>query len=223
MANKVPWISVEGVDGAGKSSHIKHIVKMLQDAGFEVTSTREPGGTDLGERLREEILNTPMALQTEVLLAFASRAEHLNKVIRPALSRGHAVVCDRFTDSTYAYQGAGQGYPLEQIKQLEQMVHPDEQPDLTLIFDLPVSESMRRLEGTGKTPDKFESQNHDYFERVRSGYHARAKASPARIRLIDSSPSLADVQASVKQTVQEFLEQWERRREQRPVAKPKLG
>ena len=208
MKNKTPWISVEGVDGAGKSSHIQPLVKLLEDFGFEVVSTREPGGTPLGERLREEILNTPMALQTEVLLAFASRAEHLAQVIRPALQDGHAIVCDRFTDSTYAYQGGGQGYPLDQIKQLEQSVHGDIQPDLTLVFDLPVEESFRRLQLTGKDPDKFESQSKEYFERVRQGYHARLAGEPQRVRLIDSSVSLEAVREQVLDVVGEFLKQW---------------
>ena len=208
MKNNVPWISVEGVDGAGKSSHISSIVSLLEEYGYEVVSSREPGGTPLGERLREEILNTPMALQTEVLLAFASRAEHLEQVLRPALAQGKAIVCDRFTDSTYAYQGQGHGYPLDHIQWLEQAVHGDVQPDLTLVFDLPVEESLRRLQGTGKEPDKFESQSKDYFERVRQGYRDRATADPDRVRLVDSSVSLAAVRQQVAAEVRAFLDGW---------------
>lgn len=209
MSRSAPWITVEGVDGAGKSSHIDAIVAHLRDAGFTATATREPGGTPLGERLRTEILNTPMAVTTEILLAFASRAEHLDKVIRPALNAGSAVVCDRFTDSTYAYQGAGQGGSLSEIEQLERLVHPGEQPDLTLVFDLPVEESLRRLDLTGKTPDKFESQGAEYFSRVRAGYHARQAADPNRIVLIDSTPALDEVKEHVAVAVQEFLARWD--------------
>lgn len=208
MNRQVPWITVEGVDGAGKSSHIQPIIDMLQQAGFEVCSTREPGGTQLGERLREEILLTDMALQTEVLLAFASRAEHLDKVILPALNSGVAVVCDRFTDSTYAYQGRGKGYPVQAIQALEKLVQEGQQPDLTLIFDLPPAESLRRLSGTGKNPDKFESQSEEFFAQVREGYLERARNDPTRVKIIDSLPALVDVKAAVAEVVGDFLAQW---------------
>lgn len=208
MNRKSPWITVEGVDGAGKSSHIEPLIEMLSAAGFTVVSTREPGGTELCERLRNEILNTPMALQTEILLAFSSRSEHLDKVIRPALANGNAVVCDRFTDSTYAYQGAGRGGDLQQIKLLEQMVHGDIQPDLTLIFDLPPEESKRRLGNTGKNPDKFESQSVDFFADVRQGYLDRAASDPTRVKIIDSRPSLANVKKAVAEQVADFLSDW---------------
>jgi dTMP kinase len=207
-ARPTPWISIEGVDGAGKSSHIPTLIAKLEEAGFRVVSTREPGGTPLGERLREEILNTPMALETEVLLAFASRAEHLDKVIRPALAGNCAVVCDRFTDSTYAYQGAGAGYPAEKIAQLAQQVQRGEQPDLTLVFDVPPEVSRDRLSGTGKEPDKFESQGLDYFAPVRTRYLEIARLDPQRVRIIDSTVPLAQVSATVAQVVQDFLQQW---------------
>lgn len=203
-----PWISVEGVDGAGKSSHVDDIVQFLKDQGFEVVSTREPGGTELGERLREEILNTDMSLQTEILLAFASRAEHLDKVIRPSLLQNKAVVCDRFTDSTYAYQGAGEGGDVNSIAMLEQMIHPDTKPDLTLVFDLPADISLKRLGGTNKTPDKFESKNEAYFNRVRNGYLARAQEDPARLKIVSSVPPLVEVKQSVRQVLEEFMLSW---------------
>jgi len=208
MNYKAPWITVEGVDGAGKSSHIEPIIALLKEAGFDVVSTREPGGTPLCEDLRQKILFTPMALDTEVLLAFASRAEHLNAVIRPALNKGSAVVCDRFTDSTYAYQGCGFGYPVENIEHLEKMVQRGDQPDLTLVFDLPPEESFRRLAKTQKNPDKFESQSLEFFADVRQGYLDRAAKDPSRVKVIDSRPSLDDVKKAVAQQVKDFLEQW---------------
>ena len=208
MNYKAPWITVEGVDGAGKSSHIEPIITLLKEAGFDVVSTREPGGTPLCEDLRQKILFTSMSLDTEVLLAFASRAEHLNAVIRPALNKGSAVVCDRFTDSTYAYQGCGFGYPVENIEHLEKMVQRGDQPDLTLVFDLPPEESFRRLAKTEKNPDKFESQSLEFFADVRQGYLDRAAKDPSRVKVIDSRPSLEDVKKAVAHQVKDFLEQW---------------
>lgn len=204
----VPWISIEGVDGAGKSSHIPVIVSCLEQAGFKVVSTREPGGTPLGERLRDEILNSPMSLETEVLLAFASRAEHLDKVIRPALASRQAIVCDRFTDSTYAYQGAGAGYPAEKIASLAQHIHADDNPNLTLIFDVPPEVSAKRLAGTGKNPDKFESQGLEYFATVRNRYLEIASNEPSRVRIIDSTRPIDEVSNQVKQVVDDFLHAW---------------
>lgn len=206
--SRAPFITIEGVDGAGKSSHIPTIVGALKAAGFEVVQTNEPGGTPLGIRLREEILNTEMDFQTEVLMAFASRRENLKKVIEPALSMGVAVVCDRFTDSTFAYQGAAGGCPLDVLDFLEKTVHPDVQPDLTFLFDLPVEESKRRLGGTGKTPDKFESQGLEYFDRVRAGYLARRDASPSRFVVIDASVTIEQVAEQVRARLADFLVVW---------------
>jgi dTMP kinase len=203
--NSAPFITIEGVDGAGKSSHLSTISEMLRASGYDILETREPGGTVLGEDLRTMILQVPMSLGAEVMLAFASRAEHLEQKIRPALGSGKAVVCDRFTDSTFAYQGAGGGFDLAHLASLEAIVHGDIQPDMTLLFDLPVEESLRRLGGTGKTPDKFEGQNASYFESVRAGYHARVNENPSRFRIIDSSKPLVDVSAQVKQVVAEFI------------------
>lgn len=205
---KAPWITVEGVDGAGKSSHIEGIVEFLKKAGWDVVTTREPGGTDLGERLRKEILHTPMELETEVLLAFASRSEHLAQIIRPALLKNKAVVCDRFTDSTYAYQGFAQKYPLEKLNQLEEIVHSDRQPDLTLVFDLSPQESLKRLSTTGKVPDKFESQSMEFFQNVRNGYTYRYQNDKKRFQIIDSHPPLEEVKKSVHKVLSDFLKDW---------------
>lgn len=211
---KGPFITIEGVDGAGKSSHIPTVVEQLRAAGFEVVSSREPGGTPLGEELREMILRKPMDLSTEVFLAFASRSEHLASVIRPGLEDGKAVVSDRFTDSTYAYQGGGRGFPRKAIMGLETMVHGDLQPDLTLLFDLPVEESLRRLGKTGKDPDKFEIQSADFFRNVRQAYLERQALAPDRVRVIDASQTIEQVAESVKKVVSEFIEQW------RPASQP---
>ena len=229
---RAPFITIEGVDGAGKSSHVPAVVAQLQQAGFTVCATREPGGTPLGERIRGEFLNgdNQMALSTEVLLAFASRAEHLHKVIRPALGRGEAVLSDRFTDSSYVFQGAGRGFPLEHIQVLEQMVHPDLKPDLTLLFDLPIQEATVRLKKTEKIPDAFESQAAEFHERVRAAYQERAQAAPDRFVTIDSSLGLEAVAQAVRDAVAGFVARWENGRIQEqapaegaeaPVRKPR--
>lgn len=204
---RAPFITIEGVDGAGKSSHLPTILAVLQEHGFQVVQTREPGGTPIGEELREMILTSPARLETTVFLAFASRSEHLAAVINPALQAGQAVLCDRFTDSTYAYQGAGNGYPEKNIARLEAMVHPHLQPDLTLLFDLPVDESLRRLSLTSKVPDNFESQPRAYFQRVRDAYLHRA-ASNDRFIVIDASPSLETVAQHVRTAVAGFLNEF---------------
>lgn len=203
-----PFITIEGVDGAGKSSHIPAIVAQLQAAGFTVVASREPGGTELGEWLREKILRTPKALPTDVLLAFASRAEHLVQVIRPGLEAGSAVVSDRFTDSTFAFQGAGQGFPRPHLEALEEMVHGDLQPDLTLLFDLPIEQAGQRLNLTGKDPDRFESQAAAFHERVREAYHERVRSDRGRFVVIDSSPSFEEVARQVRDAVAAFVTRW---------------
>lgn len=204
MDKKAPFVTVEGVDGAGKSSHIKTIVKALEDAGWKVILTREPGGTPLAEEFRHMILREDMALTTEIMLAFTARAEHIDKVIRPSLEAGIAVVCDRFTDSTYAYQGMGRKGDLELIEMLEQKIHGDLTPDMTLLFDLPISVSKKRLEGTGKIPDKFESQNEIFFEDVRKGYQQRVEQSE-RFVVIDSSVPVEEVSKNVENAMNDFV------------------
>lgn len=218
MNRKAPFITIEGVDGAGKSSHIKPIIQRLKEHGFDVVSTREPGGTDVGEKLREIILNDKMDLRCEILLAFASRADHLSKVIEPALKSGKAVLCDRFTDSTYAYQGFGSGGNLEEIKTLEKMVHENTQPDLTLVFDLSVDESFRRLNKTGKTPDKFESRSKKYFEDVRRGYLTRMEEG-RNIVLVDSEQPIEMVKNDALMVIDCFVEQWKKNNKPTPSSK----
>ena len=178
------FITFEGIDGAGKSSQIEALVGGLRGRGLEVVQTREPGGTELGERLRDLLLHQSMHLETEAMLMFAARREHLAARILPALAAGQWVVSDRFSDATYAYQVGGRGLDKAKFAALERWVHPDFQPDLTLVFDLDPAMAAARLAGTGHAPDRFEREQRDFFERVRQAYLERAQASPDRIRVI---------------------------------------
>lgn len=181
------FISLEGVDGAGKSSHVGWIADWLRRREHDVVVTREPGGTDIGEKLRRLILGDPMRIETEALLMFAARQEHVCEVIRPALSTGRWVVSDRFTDASYAYQGAGRGLSAERIAVLEDWVLEGLKPDLTLIFDVPLELARTRLAASQAEWDRFEREGEAFFDRVRKAYHDRARTDPGRIRLIDSS------------------------------------
>jgi dTMP kinase len=191
------FITLEGVDGAGKSTHAAWLAQALAEGGRVVVPTREPGGTPLGERLRDLLLREPMSHDTEALLMFAARREHLEHVIRPALARGDIVLCDRFTDATWAYQGGGHGVEARRIAALEDWVHDGIKPDLTLLFDVPVAVSRERLDRNakaGRDLDKFEREQAGFFERVRAAYRARAAADPGRFRIIDSSRPITEVQ-----------------------------
>jgi dTMP kinase len=194
------FITLEGMDGAGKSTHIPSIIEMLQARGREVISTREPGGTVLGERLRELLLHEHMHAETETLLMFAARREHIASVIAPALARGAYVLSDRFTDATYAYQSGAKGVPVRKIEILEQWVQEDLQPDLTLLFDVPVEVSVARL-ATARSPDKFERESVEFFARIRNAYLERASKNPARFRVIDGSKPLEEVAKAVKEII----------------------
>jgi dTMP kinase len=199
MAGK--FITLEGVDGAGKSTHIPRIAELLRARGHEVLLTREPGGTPLGEQLREVLLHHPMHAETETLLMFAARREHLEQVILPALERGVTVLSDRFTDASFAYQYGGRGVPAEKIARLEQWVQGDFQPDLTLLFDLPVSVSTQRLAGA-RDPDRFERENADFFQRIRDAYLMRAAQFPQRFRIIDSSQDIPAIHAELERILE---------------------
>jgi dTMP kinase len=194
------FVTLEGIDGAGKSTHVAWLAERLAAGGRRVVATREPGGTPLGEALRALLLNEAMSHDTEALLMFAARREHVEQVIRPALARGDWVLCDRFTDATYAYQGGGHGVPMARIAELERFVHADCNPDLTLLFDVPPDVSRERLarnERDGRTLDKFEREREGFFERVRNAYLARARAEPRRFRVVDSSRDVAAVRAEL--------------------------
>jgi dTMP kinase len=188
------FITFEGVDGAGKSTHLNWFADQLRARGHEVLMTREPGGTPLGEQLREILLNQPMTIDTEVMLMFAARMEHLETVIRPALARGVWVISDRFTDATFAYQGGGRGVPPARLEQLEAWVQQSFQPDMTLLFDVPIEVARQRL-SANRAPDRFEQEQSDFFERVRHAYHKRASAQAGRFEVIDASGTPDDVRA----------------------------
>ena len=193
------FITLEGIDGAGKSTHAAFVAQHIRARGRNVVATREPGGTALGETLRLLLLNESMTRDTEALLMFAARREHLDLVIRPALERGDWVVCDRFTDATYAYQGAGGGLAKDRIAVLERWVNGGLLPDLTLVFDVPVDVARARLPKNRK--DRFESENTAYFERVRAGYLERAAAEPRRVRVVDGRRPLREVEKEVEDIV----------------------
>ena len=191
------FITLEGMDGAGKSTHIPTIIKLLGTRGIEVVSTREPGGTLLGEKLRELLLHEHMHPETETLLMFAARREHIAEVILPALKRGAYVLSDRFTDATYAYQCGAKGVAFDKVAQLESWVQSELHPDLTLLFDVPVSVSMQRL-ATARSPDKFESENEIFFEKLRTVYLERAKCNPERFQVINADRPLDEVKKTVE-------------------------
>lgn len=200
---KSRFITFEGIDGAGKSSQIAAAVALIQSRGIPVVQTREPGGTPLGEKLRALLLHEPMHLETEALLMFAARREHLAARIEPALSSGAWVVSDRFTDATYAYQVGGRGLDEKRFAVLEKWVHPHLQPDLTLIFDLDPQVAASRLAGTGNAPDRFEREQADFFERVRNAYLRRAASDPARVKVIDADQRPEEIRKELEQIILE--------------------
>jgi dTMP kinase len=194
------FITLEGMDGAGKSTHIPHILDHFRARGLEVVSTREPGGTSLGERLREILLHEAMHPETEALLMFAARREHISEVIEPALARGAYVVSDRFADASYAYQCGGRGVDFEKMRLLEQWALDYLQPDITLLFDVPVNISLQRL-AKARSPDKFEQEGADFFTRIRDAYLRRAQQYPHRFRIINSDQPLEDVIKSLDRII----------------------
>jgi len=187
------FISLEGIDGAGKSTQHAWLVDYLRGKGHTVVATREPGGTPLGEKLRALLLAEPMHLETEALLMFAARREHVAQVIEPALTRGDWVVCDRFVDASFAYQGGGRGLSWKKLDQLADWVLGDLQPDLTLIFDAPVAVAQQRLHAATSKPDRFEQEQAAFFERVRAAYLRIASENPDRVRLIDATQTLISI------------------------------
>lgn len=188
------FITFEGIDGAGKSTHIDWVADRLRARAdiAGVVTTREPGGTSLGEELRQILLHRKMHLETEALLMFAARREHIAEVIAPALERGKWVISDRFTDATFAYQGGGRGLPTGRLEVLEGWVQGGLQPDLTLLFDVPLETASARL-AAARTPDKFEAESRAFFQRTRDEYLRRAAQSPQRFRVIDATRSIADI------------------------------
>lgn len=196
---KGKFITFEGIDGAGKSSHVEWLAEWLRERGKSVRITREPGGTALGEKLREWLLSEPMHLETETLLMFAARREHLAQVIQPALAAGEWVICDRFTDATWAYQGGGRGLDHGKLATLERWVHGDLQPDLTLLFDLPLEVARQRIALAGRHLDRFEQERADFHERVRRAYLERASSHPHRIAVVSGDQPLEKIRATLEE------------------------
>lgn len=195
------FISVEGIDGAGKSTHIEALANWMRSRGHEVVQTREPGGTALAEQLRELVLHQPMDTLTEALLVFAARRDHLAHHILPALERGATVLCDRFTDASFAYQGGGRGFDLAVLKQLEQWVQEGRQPDLTLWFDLPAHTAAERRSAV-RRPDRFEAQDEAFFARAIAAYAQRAREMPQRFVRIDAQADRSEVWKQLQQALE---------------------
>lgn len=198
------FVTLEGIDGAGKSTHVAFLAERMRARGSTVVTTREPGGTPVGERLRDILLEQSMEHDTETLLMFAARREHVERVIAPALARGDWVLCDRFTDATWAYQGGGHGVDGSRIAELERWVHARCRPDLTILFDLPPAVSRERLDRAaagGRVLDKFEREDGGFAERVRAAYLVRARAEPARFRVIDATRPQEAVRAHLARIV----------------------
>jgi len=198
------FISFEGIDGAGKSTHIGFVKEFLESRGKSVVTSREPGGTPLGEKLRDLLLHEKMHLETEALLMFASRREHMAQVIEPGLASGAWVLCDRFTDASFAYQSGGRGMERIKMEALEHWVHPHLQPDLTLLFDVPIEVARKRLDAE-RTLDKFEREQEDFFAKCRAEYLRRAAQFPERIAVIDSNRSFEDTRANIALILERLL------------------
>lgn len=200
------FITLEGIDGAGKSTHHAWLMEYLQGKGKTVVTTREPGGTPLGEKLRALLLSEPMHMETEALLMFAARREHIAQIIEPALARGDWVVSDRFTDASFAYQGGGRQLDWGKLQTLESWVQNDVcpgglNPDLTFLFDLDPAIARQRLAGTGNAPDRFELEQQAFFERVRAGYHRRREENPARYCQVDASQSREAIKNQLEERI----------------------
>jgi dTMP kinase len=198
------FLTLEGVDGAGKSTHVQWIVDMLTSRGVTVLCTREPGGTLIGEKLRELLLHEPMTLECETLLMFAARAEHVHSVIEPALASGSWVVCDRFTDATFAYQGGGRELGTAKIETLERWVHPDLQPDVTWLFDVPLEVARERLNRT-RDKDRFEQEADTFFLRTRQVYLDRAASQAQRFRVVDSTQPIDEIRAELTKQLDQLI------------------
>ncbi|MCD6734061.1 MAG: dTMP kinase [Burkholderiaceae bacterium] len=197
------FVTFEGIDGAGKSTHVDWYVERLRARGIDVVLTREPGGSELAETLRELLLRRKMGMQAELLLMFAARSDHLERLIRPALAAGQWVVCDRFTDSTWAYQGSGRGAPAERIAWLEAWVHGELQPDRSYLFDLaPELAAQRRA--SVRAPDRFECEDVAFFERVRRGYRERAQADPERFVVLDGERAVPEIRVILEEDIVEL-------------------
>ena len=201
------FITVEGTEGVGKSTNMAFVEDYLKQAGIDVVVTREPGGTPLSEKIRDMLLDArqvAISEDTELLMMFAARAQHLNELIIPALEKGQWVLCDRFTDASYAYQGGGRGIDESRIADLEQWVQGNLRPDLTLLLDMPIDEGLERA-GKRSAPDRFEQEKQDFFEKVRNCYLDRAKRYPERFRVVDARPAIEQVQQQITEALESLL------------------
>jgi dTMP kinase len=207
--SRAQFITFEGIDGAGKSSHVEAVHQLIVSRGIEAVCTREPGGTAAGEAIREIFLHHSMSPHTEALLVFAARREHLEHVVWPALARGAWVLCDRFTDATFAYQGGGRELGDAHVAALAKLVHPDFSPDLTLLFDLSPDEALERVANRGVT-DRIESEARDFHHRVRQAYLRHAAAEPNRIRVFDTRKPKPEISAQVTASITSFIDRWQR-------------
>ncbi len=208
MGNRGKLITLEGVEGAGKSTSLVTVLRLLRSAGINVVQSREPGGTELGEEVRELLLkhrDGGISGESELLLMFAARAEHMSQVIKPALNRGDWVLCDRFVDASYAYQGGGRGIPQDRIRQLHRWLMDDFQPDLTLLLDIPVEIGLGRA-GRRSDPDRFEVETTAFFERVRNTYLMIAAAEPSRMKVVNATQVPADVEQDIAQILETFID-----------------
>lgn len=203
-ARRARFITLEGVDGAGKSTHVQWMADQIAERGIPVITTREPGGTQLGERLRDLLLHEDMHLATETLLMFAARNEHLEKLIKPALEAGTWVLCDRFTDATYAYQGGGRQLGAERVRALEAWVHDSMQPDRTFLFDVPLSVAHERLH-SGRDLDRFEQEQADFFERTRTAYLQRAESEPQRFCIVDATGPISHTRDMLRMQINTLI------------------
>lgn len=201
------FLTFEGVDGAGKSTHVQWVSDYLTANGVTVCRTREPGGTPLGEKLRDLLLTEPMDLETETLLMFAARNEHLRTVIEPALAAGKWVVCDRFTDATFAYQGAGRGMGATRVAALAEWVHPEFGPNRTWLFDVPLAVAKQRL-ADSREPDRFEREQGDFFERTRAGYMNRVATDSDRFEIVDGTQSIEQIRVCLARDLDNLLADW---------------
>ncbi|MFK7161506.1 dTMP kinase [Marinospirillum sp. MEB164] len=207
------FLTLEGGEGAGKTTNLRWITQRLDQASIPWVATREPGGTPLAEQMRGLLLQAspaePLSAEAELLLMFAARAQHLQQVINPALAAGKWVVCDRFTDATFAYQGGGRGYPVADIAYLEQLVQKERRPDATFLLDLPLDHTAARLDQRGQQLDRFEQENQAFFTRVRQAYLARAEADPQRVHVIDAAQPLEQVQQQLAQPLDRLMAAWQ--------------
>lgn len=204
------FLTFEGVDGAGKSTHVNRVCEVLRGLGIAVCQTREPGGTPIGEKLRDLLLNESMHLDTETLLMFAARSEHVKTVIEPALAKGQWVVCDRFTDATFAYQGGGRELGVQRVDALARWVHPGLAPDRTWLFDVPLDVARSRLNDT-RALDRFEQEQAEFFERTRAVYLERARLEPERFMVIDGTQTIEEIAGALQADLQRLNSQWQER------------